>query len=303
MSSVKSGVNSRLRMPQIKLTRYEVTISVLQTSGMIAILTFLVMLMIWLSNLLPAPISKKVELMPAGDGGWEDGSPDATPNVESPEDAVPDPSMANEETDVTQLEEVLEQVVEIAENAAVIEAPNENRDRNTSGVPGSADGTGGRPLGSGGPGRGGAKREQGWIVEFADKGDLDSYAAQLDFFGIELGLLQREEARLTYLSNVSRPVPTKREVRTGDAEKRLFLKWQDGSQDRIKADMELFQRAGIDGSSGVILHFYPAATEQMLAQLEVAYGNQQPTAIRRTYFRVRKAGSGYEFVVDRQVLK
>jgi len=229
MSSVKSGVNSRLRMPQIKLTRYEVAISMLQTSGLIAILTFIVML--------------------------------------------------------------------------VIEAPNENRDRNTSGVPGSADGTGGRPLGSGGPGRGGAKREQGWIVEFADKGDLDSYAAQLDFFGIELGLLQKEEARLTYLSNVSRPVPTKREVRTGDAEKRLFLKWQDGSQDRIKADMELFQRAGIDGSSGVILHFYPAATEQMLAQLEVAYGNQQPTAIRRTYFRVRKAGSGYEFVVDRQVLK
>ena len=106
MSSVKSTGSSRLRMPQIKLTRYEVAISVLQTSGMIAVLTFGVMLMIWLSNLLPAPISKKVELMPAGDGGWEDGSADATPNVESPEDAVPDPSMANEETDVTQLEEV-----------------------------------------------------------------------------------------------------------------------------------------------------------------------------------------------------
>ncbi|MFM7862725.1 MAG: hypothetical protein ACKPHU_00825, partial [Planctomycetaceae bacterium] len=74
MSSVKSSGNSRLRMPQIKLTRYEVAISVLQTSGMIAVLTFVVMLMIWLSNLLPAPISKKVELMAAGDGGWEDGS-------------------------------------------------------------------------------------------------------------------------------------------------------------------------------------------------------------------------------------
>ena len=98
-------------------------------------------------------------------------------------------------------------------------------------------------------------------------------------------------------------VPTKREVRTGDAEKRLFLKWQDGSQDRIKADMELFQRASEDASNGVILHFYPTATEQMLAQLEVSYGNQQPAAIRRTYFRVRKTGSGYEFVVDRQVLK
>ncbi|MGV2338610.1 MAG UNVERIFIED_CONTAM: hypothetical protein LVR18_32865 [Planctomycetaceae bacterium] len=214
---------SRPAGPHIKLTRYDIAVSVMQTSALIAALAFIVMLAIWLSNLLPTPISKKVELMPAGDGGWEDGTPDATPNVESPEDAVPDPSMANEETDVTQIEEVIEQVVEVAENAAVIEAPNENTQRENSGIPGSADGTGGRPLGSGGPGRGGAKREQGWIVEFAEKGDIDTYAAQLDFFGIELGLLLKEESRLVYLSNFSQPQPTRREVRTGDAEKRLFL--------------------------------------------------------------------------------
>ncbi|MEY3459232.1 MAG: hypothetical protein RL215_2389, partial [Planctomycetota bacterium] len=185
--------------PHIKLTRYDIAVSVMQTSALIAGLAFIVMLAIWLSNLLPTPVSKKVELMPAGDGGWEDGTPDATPNVESPEDAVPDPSMANEETDVTQIEEVIEQVVEVAENAAVIEAPTESTQRETSGIPGSADGTGGRPLGSGGPGRGGAKREQGWIVEFAEKGDIDTYAAQLDFFGIEVGLLLKEESRLIYL--------------------------------------------------------------------------------------------------------
>ncbi len=94
--------------PHIKLTRYDIAVSVMQTTALIASLAFVVMLAIWLSNLLPSPISKKVELMPAGDGGWEDGSADATPNVESPEDAVPDPSMANEETDVTQIEEVIE---------------------------------------------------------------------------------------------------------------------------------------------------------------------------------------------------
>ncbi len=304
MSTVKSTHSAaRVQGPHIKLTKYDVAVSVLQTSALIAVLTFAVMLAIWLSNLLPAPVSRKVELMPAGDGGWEDGTPDATPNVESPEDAVPDPSLANEETDVTQIEEVIEQVIEVAENAAVIEAPNESRQQQNTGIPGSADGTGGRPLGSGGPGRGGAKREQGWIVEFADKGDLDSYAAQLDFFGIELGLLLKEDSRLIYLSQMSQATPTQREVRTGEGEKRLFLNWQDGSQDRVKADMELFKKAGLDAANGVILHFYPPATEQMLAQLEVSYGNQQPSAIRRTYFQVRRAGSGFEFVVTRQVLK
>lgn len=304
MSAAKSlSRRGRTQGPHIKLTRYDIAVSVMQTSALIAGLAFIVMLAIWLSNLLPTPVSKKVELMPAGDGGWEDGTPDATPNVESPEDAVPDPSMANEETDVTQIEEVIEQVVEVAENAAVIEAPNESTQRETSGIPGSADGTGGRPLGSGGPGRGGAKREQGWIVEFAEKGDIDTYAAQLDFFGIEVGLLLKEESRLVYLSKFTQPQPTRREVRTGDSEKRLFLAWQDGSQDRVKADIELFKRAGIDATAGVILHFYPAATEQTMAQLEFSYGNQQPTAIRRTYFQVRRAGNGFEFVVTRQVLK
>lgn len=302
MSTATSPRRSGRRGPHIKLTRYDIVVSILQTSALCAGLTFMVMLFIWLSNLLPTPISRKIEMM-AGDGGWEDGTPDASPNVESPEDAVPDPSVSNEETDVTQLEEVVEQVVEIAENAAVIEAPNEFTQQNNSGVPGSAEGTGGRPLGSGGPGRGGAKRENGWFVEFADKGDLDSYAQQLDFFGIELGLLIKEESRLVYLSGVSKTPPTVREVRNGEGEKRLFMNWQDGSQERMKADIELFQRAGIDASKGAILHFYPPATEQILAQLETSYANQPASAIRRTTFQVQRAGNGFEFVVSRQILK
>lgn len=291
------------RAPHIKLTKYDVAVSILQTSALCAGLTFMVMLFIWLSNLLPAPVSRKVELMPAGDGGWEDGTPDATPKVESPEDATVDPSMANEETDVTQLEEVVEQVVEVSENAATIVAPNESTQNQTSGIPGSADGTGGRPLGSGGPGRGGAKRENGWIVEFADKGDIESYAAQLDYFGIELGLLIKEESRLIYVSNLTKPKPDTREVRTGDGEKRLFMNWQDGSQERVKADMELMKKAGLDGAIGSIIHFYPAKTEQQMAQLEVDFQNQQPSAIRRTTFGVRRQGGGYEFFVMKQVLK
>ena len=299
--SSRRGMNARA--PHIKLTKYDVAVSVLQTSALCAGLAFIVMLCIWLSNLLPAPVSRKVELMPAGDGGWEDGTPDATPKVDSPEDATVDPSMANEETDVTQLEEVVEQVVEVSENAATITAPNESTQNQTSGIPGSADGTGGRPLGSGGPGRGGAKRENGWIVEFADKGDLDSYAAQLDYFGIELGLLIKEESRLIYVSNLSNPKPDTREVRNGEGEKRLWMNWQDGSQERVKADMELIKKAGLDGSKGAIIHFYPAKTEQQMAQLEVDYQNQQPSAIRRTTFSVRRQGSGFEFVVTKQVLK
>jgi hypothetical protein len=289
--------------PHIKLTKYDAVVTTLITSATCAVLAFIVMVFIWLSNLLPSPVSKQVTMMPAGDGGWEDGDPNATPNVESPEDASLDPSLANEETDVTELEEVTEQVIEIAENAATMVAPNESKDTNTGGVPGSADGTGGRPLGSGGPGRGGAKREQRWFVEFGDKGDLKSYAAQLDFFGIELGAMFADENRLVYLSNLSQAQPTSREVKTGDSEKRLFMSWQDGSEERRAADIELFQKASIDAGPAVVMHFYPAETEELLARVEFDYGKKSPTEIRRTYFQVRKAGTGYEFVVTRQQLR
>ena len=165
-----------VRSPHIKLTKYDITVSALSTTALCALLTLIVMIFIWLSNLLPSPQKKQVVMLPPGDGGWEDGDPNATPDVESPDDAIDDPSLANEETDVTELEEVVEQMIDVSENAATVVAPNELTGSNNTGIPGSADGTGGRPLGTGGGGRGGTKREQRWIVEFADKGDLASYA-------------------------------------------------------------------------------------------------------------------------------
>ena len=294
-----------VRSPHIKLTKYDITVSALSTSALCAVLTLIVMIMIWLSNMLPSPQKKQVVMLPPGDGGWEDGDPNATPDVESPEDASLDPSLANEETDVTELEEVVEQIVEVSENAAAVVAPNEFTGAKNTGIPGSADGTGGRPLGTGGGGRGGTKREQRWIVEFADKGDLASYAAQLDFFGIELGAMFPAESRLVYMSNMSAAKPMTREIKeaAADGELRLFMNWAEGSEERRVADVELFQKAGIDASAAAVLHFYTTETETLMATIEQEFGGRTAEEIRKTYFRVRRAGSGYEFFVQKQLLK
>ena len=293
------------RSPHIKVTKYDVAVSALSTSALFAALTLIVMICIWLANMLPSPQKKQVIMLPPGDGGYEDGDPNATPNVESPEDASDDPSLANEETDVTELEEIVEQVVDIAADASAIVPPNESTDSKNSGSPGSADGTGGRPLGTGGGGRGGTKREQRWIVEFADKGDLKSYAAQLDFFGIELGAMFQADGRLVYMSNMSADQPMTREVRENAAggEERLFMNWADGSEDRRQADVELFQKAGVDASAAAILHFYPSETENLMATTEQEFGGRTVAEIRKTFFRVRGTGTGYEFYVQKQLLK
>ena len=83
-------------------------------------------------------------------------------------------------------------------------------------------------------------------MEFADKGDLKSYAAQLDFFGIELGAKFADEGRLVYLSNMSQDTPTTREILSsaGESEKRLFMNWAEGSEERRQADIELYASRG-----------------------------------------------------------
>lgn len=253
---------------------------------------------VWLANFLPEVVSKPM-MMESGTGGFEDGAPDETLHVESPEDPSDDPSLSNDQSE-TQLEQITEQIITLSANAAAMQAPNEYSDPSGGGNPGSAQGTGGRPLGSGGGAGGGVKRENRWVVQFADKNNLKAYAKQLEFFKIELGCAFKN-GQIYYLSNMSSN-PQLRQETLSSEDKRLFMSWQGG--DRVKADRELLAKAGVPNTEkGTPLHFYHPETEQMLANLEFSFGNKKPEQIRRTSFQVRKNGSGYEFVVTSQKLK
>jgi len=216
--------------------------------------------------------------------------------VDSPEPPTQDAALTDIDSEVTEMEETLENVIDVADQATS-QAPQQFEvDYETSGKRGSATGTGRRALGSGGDGAG-VPREQRWFVRFSDSGTIDTYARQLDFFGIEFGLLT-PDGRLVYVSNFTKARPDTRTVGTGKNEQRLYMTWQGGG--RKSADLKLFQRAGIDARVGTIFHFYPAKVEQNLAQLELGYRNRKIEEIRRTYFVVEDEGNGYKFVVTRQ---
>jgi hypothetical protein len=287
------------KIPVMRETAYEMATSaqIALAFGLAAFSALLIA--IWLSNLLPEIESLEV-VMTTGDGGFEDGDPDESLDVESIEDPTDDPSVSNDQ-DVVQLEEITEQVITLSENASQLTSPTDYADPNAGGNPGSAEGTGGRPLGTGGKGNGGTKREQRWIVEFADKGDLKSYARQLDFFKIELGCAFRD-GRIYYVKNMGTS-PVVREAKLNSDDKRLYMNWQGGS-DRMKADLDLLAQAKVpDPASGTVLHFYDPATEQTMATVEKAYSGKPIEQIRRTYFQVRSAGAGYEFFVTDQKLR
>lgn len=286
------------RVPVMSVTSFDIatSIQIALSIGLGILVTLLIA--IWLSNLLPEQQSLAI-VMESGDGGWEDGDPNESLDVESPEDVTDDPSLSNDQN-VSQLEQITEQILTLSDNAASLQQPNSFTDPSGGGNPGSAEGSGGRPYGSGGPGRGGTKREQRWVVEFADTGNLKSYAKQLDTFRIELGCAFTD-GRIFYLSNMS-ATPVLRKATLSAEDQRLFMNWQGG--DRVKADIELLTTAGVpDPASGTVLHFYHPETEQMLARLELEYANKPTEQIRRTYFQVKRSGSSYEFVVVNQKLK
>ncbi len=285
--------------PVIRVTRYDEVSSWMITvfAGLLALC--LIVVMIWISNQVPkAPEPVAMELLELP-GGFEDGNPDETLRVDSPEPERADASEAETASEQTEIEQSLEAAQELSDSAAQQVQQQFDVGVQSTGKPGSAKGTGGRPLGSG-PGTGGYPREQRWFIRFGDRAAVDEYARQLDFFRIELGSLL-PDGRLAYLSKMSTPGPQLRYVKTGASEKRLYMTWQGG--ERRGADVELFKKAGIEILAEYpVFHFYPPDMEAKLAQLEREYRNKTVKQIRRTYFSVDADGAGYRLRVTRQLL-
>jgi len=297
--------------PVIRVTSYDRVWSTLV--ALVAVLLAAVWFLYLVWGTFHPHIAKReqiVELIPdETSGGIEGGSPTDSLKLEGtgPEraDATPGEAIVDERPEV---EQVLKDVsLESAASDAAGTVTSGSSDQLALDVAPVASFKGGKSLGTGtraalggGPGsRGGWPRQQRWYVQFAEQGSLDQYARQLDFFGLELGALL-DDHTMAYLSDMSSPQPVVRRAASGEGEKRLFFTWQGGK--RRQADVELFTKAGIPiGPDTIIFHFYPPATENMLAVKERDYRNRPVRQIRRTFFTVIPSENGFDFEVTRQV--
>lgn len=288
------------RPPVIRVTRYELVSSLL--TAIVLVLCVVVMLLgsTWYARRQPKPHEPVAVELIENPGGSEDGVVGETLRVESPAELSRDASPAEIASDVTEIQASLDSVLGSADDAVNLTPTSRQFELGTgtqnTGKVGSATGTGRRALGSG-PGEKGFPREQRWFIRYADQQTVEEYARQLDFFGVELGAIV--SGKLVYLSKLSAAAPATRTVSSGAGETRLYMTWQGGS--RKIADLQMFQKAGINVGVGVILQFYPKETENRLALLERDYKKRRADEIRRTYFAVRPAeGGGYEFYVTGQ---
>jgi hypothetical protein len=141
-------------------------------------------------------------------------------------------------------------------------------------------------------------RHQRWEIRLPPDVTLESYARQLDFFDIELGVIGGTD-KVTYLSQLTDHDPKQRSAPAG-GEGRLYLTWQRGGL--AEADRKLAARAKVDTKGKVIAMFCPPRVEKELAELERAEAKKKNIAsIRKTAFAIRTEGQGFKiYVVEQQ---
>ncbi len=149
----------------------------------------------------------------------------------------------------------------------------------------------------GGGEQGGVERR--WELTFMQGNTLEVYARQLDFFRIELGVLEPGN-RITYVSNLAQPKPDTR-VGAADAEGRYYLTWRGG--ELVEADRQLLARAGVPSEGRLILKFLPPEVETQLAHLEKVHAGKEADEVRRTRFGISPDGDGYRFRVIDQTFR
>jgi hypothetical protein len=134
-------------------------------------------------------------------------------------------------------------------------------------------------------------------VQF-DKGNtLNTYARQLDFFKIEIGV-RRPGNQIEYASNFSSPRPKTRTGSTDD-EKRYYLMWRRGELQQ--ADRDLLRKAGINPGRSPIYKFITPEVEAMLYSLEQDKARSRgEEKVKMTRFGLVPEGDGYKFYVMRQ---
>jgi hypothetical protein len=281
----------------LRLAPYEQVAGLLLALIVLSALGVGVLSALWLSGQLVArPVSPPVamELNAGGQQGVErsDNLPIEAPETET----------IGASTDLAepQLQHTLAQVLDaLAMTQADLSDP-QMADTAAAGTRGGSVGVGDRlsigPLGL----FPSLPREQRWVINYQEGASLETYAEQLDWFKIELGVLGNGR-HIQYVRKLSADRP---EARTGagDQEERLYFVWRQG--ELKQADLALLKKAGIEATpSAIVVHFFDAATESRLATLEYEYAGRAAKDIRRTRFGVRK-GRGdekYEFyVIDQQ---
>ena len=242
----------------------------------------------WNGSLKPAPESIIEEF-----GGLGGDAQVVSNNVEPPgneeAESLTDPSLADSLAALTDVASSVEVNTESeSADSGLGESGRSNGHTSSAGL-------GGRLGGS----EDAVARFERWELQFLAK-DVKDYAAQLDFYEIELGCVGKAKL-VDYASGFSGPI--QKRAGKGSDEKRLYFMWrQEGPL--VAFDRQLLGQAGIETQGRQLLKFIPSSLEDQLARAEmkhaISHGHNKVREIAKTVFESRPTSSGYDFVVIEQ---
>ena len=139
-----------------------------------------------------------------------------------------------------------------------------------------------------------------WEIRYTTA-SKEAYSQQIDFFGIELGGISRDNPDVVYLKSLSSGGRTRNGRKSAD--KRIFFNYNDGNVLK-NWDIEFMQKAGINLRNRILVQFYPEEIQARLLSLEKRkLGSKSLETVYRTVFGVRATGNGFEYYVIDQIYR
>lgn len=138
--------------------------------------------------------------------------------------------------------------------------------------------------------------QQRWSVKFQAE-NIDDYKKQLSFFDIDVAAIHRTKNLIWRVSDVADSCVV---TQTSRQQENQTLRFHHKKSRMRSWDVELCKQSGVEMSDTIVSHFYPAATQEMLKNLEstaVAKAGRKLEEVRKTFFKVVKQDDGFEFKV------
>jgi hypothetical protein len=270
-------------------TRQEKAVGLLAASLLLLSVLTLVMLIAWISQV-PGHQMLVTRLCLPPNHEQAAGSTGAADTAKALEDQGTDEELP----ELTQAAEQLHAVSSLVNSELALLEGNGLPARGRSGINGDDDD--GRRIGPNGPDGPVIPAWQRWQIHYS-AADIQEYAAILDAFRVELGVMGGGEPAISYARNLAQTQP---QIRRGAGKDERRLRFVFTRGDLKEADRALALQAGLSVDGRIVAQFYPDDVKQQLELLEKgAIGARPLASVRRTVFGIRKAAGRWEFFVER----
>jgi len=150
----------------------------------------------------------------------------------------------------------------------------------------------------GGPGTGGdsVPEYKRWIIQY-ESDSLDTYAKQLDFFNIDIGVLHKTNKKIWRVNNLSTKPTVTESSQQAEAK---TLRFMHKKQKMLRWDQTLASRAGAPIENTITCQFYPEATRQIIRNIEGAAlrdAGRVVKDVRNTILKLENGPGGFTFTV------